>query len=49
VALKGLASSSPVVDAGVGQVKDLIATSRMEVRQATETITAMRLPRSRVP
>ena len=29
-----------VVDAGVGRVNDLIATSRTEVRQASETITA---------
>src|SRR5512132_4005693 len=29
-----------VVDAGVGRVDDLIATSRTEVRQASETITA---------
>jgi hypothetical protein len=29
-----------VVDAGVGRVDDLIATSRSEVRQASETITA---------
>jgi chromosome segregation ATPase len=30
-----------VVDAGVGRVNDLVATSRMEVRQASETITAV--------
>jgi uncharacterized phage infection (PIP) family protein YhgE len=30
-----------VVDAGVGRVDDLIATSRTEVRQASETITAV--------
>ena len=30
-----------VVDAGVGRVDDLIATSRTEVRQAAETITAV--------
>ena len=30
-----------VVDAGVGRVNDLIATSRTEVRQASETITAV--------
>ena len=30
-----------VVDAGVGRVDDLIATSRAEVRQAAETITAV--------
>lgn len=30
-----------VVDAGVGRVNDLIATSRMEVRQASETLTAV--------
>src|SRR3954453_1627086 len=31
-----------VVDAGVGRVDDLIAASRTEVRQASETITAVR-------
>ena len=30
-----------VVDAGVGRVDDLIETSRTEVRQAAETITAV--------
>ena len=42
VALKGfglLEVGIGVVDAGVGRVDDLIATSRTEVRQASETIT----------
>jgi len=30
-----------VVDAGVGRVNELVATTRMEVRQASETITAV--------
>src|SRR6185436_11954181 len=33
-------SAVGVVDAGVGRVNELIATSRTEVRQAAETITA---------
>ena len=44
VALKGfglIETGVQVVDAGVGRVNDLIATSRMEVRQASETITAV--------
>ncbi|MGC2625236.1 MAG: hypothetical protein WA269_00240 [Candidatus Udaeobacter sp.] len=44
VALKGfglIETGVQVVDAGVGRVNDLIATSRMEVRQAAETITAV--------
>ena len=43
-ALKGFGlveTGVEVVDAGVGRVNDLIATSRMEVRQASETITAV--------
>jgi hypothetical protein len=43
VALKGfglLEVGIGVVDAGVGRVNDLIAASRTEVRQASETITA---------
>jgi hypothetical protein len=43
VALKGfglIETGVGVVDAGVERVNDLIATSRMEVRQASETITA---------
>ena len=43
VALKGfglIEIGVGVVDAGVGRVDDLIATSRTEVRQASETITA---------
>jgi hypothetical protein len=43
VALKGfglIETGVEVVDAGVGRVNDLIATSRTEVRQASETITA---------
>src|SRR4029077_18466554 len=43
VALKGfglLEGGIAVVDAGVIRVDDLIATSRTEVRQASETITA---------
>jgi hypothetical protein len=42
VALKGfglIEAGVGVVDAGVGRVDDLIATSRTEVRQASETIT----------
>ena len=34
-------TTSTRVDAGVGRGNDLIATSRMEVRQASETITAV--------
>ena len=44
VALKGfglIETGVQVVDAGVGRVNDLLATSRMEVRQASETITAV--------
>ena len=44
VALKGfglIETGVQVVDAGVGRVNDLVATSRMEVRQASETITAV--------
>ena len=44
VALKGfglIETGVQVVDAGVGRVNDLIATSRTEVRQASETITAV--------
>ena len=43
IALKGFGlveSAVGVVDAGVARVDDLIATSRTEVRQASETITA---------
>jgi uncharacterized phage infection (PIP) family protein YhgE len=43
VALKGFSlieSGIKVVDAGVGRVNDLIVTSRTEVQQASETITA---------
>ena len=43
VALKGfglIETGVGVVDAGVGRVNELIATSRTEVRQASETITA---------
>src|SRR4029450_9857515 len=43
VALKGfglIEVGIGVVDAGVGRVDDLIARSRTEVRQASETITA---------
>src|SRR6476620_10520431 len=43
VALKGfglIEIGSGVIDAGVSRVDDLIATSRTEVRQASETITA---------
>ncbi len=43
VALKGfglIETGVGVIDAGVGRVDDLIATSRTEVRQASETITA---------
>ena len=36
-----IATGVGVVDAGVGRVDDLIATSRTEVRQASETITAV--------
>src|SRR4029077_21017248 len=44
VALKGfglIETGVQVVDAGVGRVNDLVATSRMEVRQASETIAAV--------
>ena len=44
VALKGfglIETGVQVVDAGVGRVNDLVATSRMEVRQASETISAV--------
>lgn len=44
VALKGfgvIEIGAGVVDTGVGRVDDLIATSRTEVRQAAETITAV--------
>ena len=44
VALKGFGlveTAVGVVDAGVARVDDLIATSRTEVRQASETITAV--------
>ena len=44
VALKGfglIETGVGVVDAGVGRVNDLIATSRTEVRQASETITTI--------
>ena len=44
VALKGfglIETGVEVVDAGVGRVNELIATSRTEVRQASETITAV--------
>ena len=44
VALKGfglIETGVGVVDAGVGRVDDLIATSRTEVRQASQTITAV--------
>ena len=44
VALKGfglIETGVQVVDAGVGRVNELVATSRMEVRQASETITAV--------
>ena len=44
VALKGfglIETGVQVVDAGVGRVNELIATSRTEVRQASETITAV--------
>jgi hypothetical protein len=44
VALKGfgfIETGVGVVDAGVGRVNDVIATSRTEVRQASETITAV--------
>jgi hypothetical protein len=44
VALKGfgvIEIGVGVVDTGVGRVEDLIATSRTEVRQAAETITAV--------
>jgi hypothetical protein len=39
-------SATDVVDAGVARVHDLVATSRTEVRQASETITAVG-PRAR--
>ena len=44
VALKGfglIETGVQAVDAGVGRVNELVATSRMEVRQASETITAV--------
>jgi hypothetical protein len=44
VALKGfglIETGVQVVDAGVGRVNELVATSRMEVRQASETITTV--------
>ena len=44
VALKGfglIETGVEVVDAGVGRVNELIATSRTEVQQASETITAV--------
>src|SRR6478752_5825865 len=44
VALKGfglIETGVQVVDAGVGRVNELITTSRMEVRQASETITTV--------
>ena len=44
IALKGFGlveTAVGVVDAGVARVDDLIATSRTEVRQASETITAV--------
>jgi len=44
VVLKGfglIETGVQVVDAGVGRVNDLVATSRMEVRQASETISAV--------
>ena len=44
VALKGfglIETGVQVVDAGVGRVNDLVATSRMEVRQASETIASV--------
>ena len=44
VALKGfglIETGVHAVDAGVGRVNELVATSRMEVRQASETITAV--------
>ena len=44
IALKGFGlveTAAGVVDAGVARVDDLIATSRTEVRQAAETITAV--------
>ena len=44
LALKGfglIETGVQVVDAGVGRVNDLVATSRMEVRQASETITSV--------
>ena len=43
-ALKGfglIETGVQAVDAGVGRVNELVATSRMEVRQASETITAV--------
>src|SRR4051794_40856262 len=45
VALKGfglIETGVQVVDAGVGRGNDLIATSRMEVRQASETLAVVR-------
>jgi len=44
IALKGfglIETGVQVVDGGVGRVNDLVATSRMEVRQASETISAV--------
>src|SRR5436190_11026928 len=44
IALKGfglIETGVQVVDAGVGRVNELVATSRTEVRQASETITAV--------
>ena len=44
VTLKGfglIETGVQVIDAGVARVNDLVATSRMEVRQASETITAV--------
>ena len=44
VALKGfglIETGVQAVDAGVGRVNELVATTRMEVRQASETITAV--------
>jgi len=44
VALKGFGlveTGVGVIDAGVARVDELIATSRAEVRQASETITAV--------
>ena len=44
IALKGfglIETGVQVVDGGVGRVNDLVATTRMEVRQASETISAV--------